>query len=59
MAKSMDAGAKGKAMKVAIEERIAANKAAYDEAFGELILPAAERIRRDADKPQRTAKRDA
>jgi hypothetical protein len=58
MAKSMDAGAKGRAMKAAIEERIAANQKAYDEAFGELVLPAAERIKREADKPPK-AKRDA
>ena len=40
---SKDANAKGAAMKVAIEERIAANRAEYDKAFSKLVMSAADR----------------
>ena len=48
---SKDANAKGAAMKVAIEERIAANKVAYDKEFGQLVMSADDRAKLAKPKP--------
>lgn len=56
---SNDATAKGKTMARLIRERAEANRAAYDEAFGTVVMSAADRVKlaaSGADKKPRTPK---